>query len=285
MARKSKVKARPGKQKKKKPGKKMLTAGIGIISTVDMPTGWRNAFKTGLNQSGVRIKFKHKESYKENKLKTAIDKFNNDQEIGLIVTVGGLVIFKVADTNASKPFISLIGGPPANHGAKFYGGVSLQSYQSNPARINYLGTKGFGSANVGLYYNPNSAMSGVETQLWTGAQPPIAATGDNSKNAFGGDFANMPGTITAVVVSADPFFQEAKNDLVAAANNSGKYLCYPLQDFGSSAPKPDHGEATLYGPALTDAYKLMGERAAVVLTTSAPLSPLLVSVPDTIKDV
>ena len=296
MATKSKAKKRPAK-KMKRPVKKIkrrgspktgLALGIGVISTIKVPQSLRRAFKTGLNNPNVVIKVEHALSYKKNKLQQKIEQFNKDSAIGLIVTVGGLVACNVANSFATKPFISLTGAPPTSPGSKCFGGVTLQSYPSNPLRISYLNGKGFATGQIGLFYNPNSAMSGAETGAWTGATPPVPcfvdANGDNDPTHYTTDLSNFPASITAVVVSADPFFQETKDDLVAAANATGKYFCYALQDFGSASPAPTHGKATLYGPSLTDSFTLLGERAAKVLSTGAKLSPLFAAALDIVKD-
>src|SRR5258708_1229014 len=164
MATKSKTKARYGKKitKKKKSTKRRrpaLTLGIGIISTIRVPQPLRTAFKQGLKNSNVTIKVEHAVSYNRNKLKRAIEQFNSDTSLGLIVTVGGLVAFQAANLFATKPFISLLGVTPTATGAQCFGGVSLDSSRSNPDRIDHLVTeKGFAPGEIGLFQNPNSAM-------------------------------------------------------------------------------------------------------------------------------
>jgi hypothetical protein len=294
MATKSKVKKGWGKKKGSKKKSKTLkvkiglTLGIGVISTIKVPQPLRTAFKKGVNNANVVIKVEHAVSYNKNKLERKIKQFNADSDIGLIVTVGGLIAFEAANAFATKPFISLVGVAPSPS-ANCFGGVTLESYQSNPKRIDYLvKQKGFSAGQIGLFYNPNSAMSGAETAAWSGAKPPIPGgvdtAGDNDPTTFPADFAKIPTAITAVVVSADPFFQESKDQLVAAADNSNKYLCYPLQDYAGASPQPTSGKTTLFGPALADPFTLLGQRAALVLGTGAKLVPLFVSVPDIVKD-
>jgi hypothetical protein len=156
----------------------------------------------------------------------------------------------------------------------------LESYRSNPARITYLGGKGYSSGQICLFFNPNSGMEPAETQSWGGATP---VPGDPS--TYAADFLKIPATVTAVVISADASFQDTKDRLIPVANGSNKYICYPLQDYENvGGTQPTAHRATLYGPSLKDPYNLLGQRAAIVLNTSAPLSPLLLSVPDLIKD-
>jgi hypothetical protein len=288
MATKAKAKKGPGKTGKKPKKKVGLTLGIGVISTIRVPQPLRAAFKRGLNDNGVTIKVEHALSYKRAALKRKIDQFNADKSIGLIVTVGGLIAFQAANALATKPFISLLGVTPASVGAKCFGGVTLQSFASNPGRIAHLRNKGFSESQIGLFQNPNSAMAQAEAAAWTGAKPPILggvdSSRDNDPNAFASDFNSLPAAITALVLSGDPFFQDSKDDLVRAANGSGRYMCYPFQDYGDGSPAPTAGRATLFGPELTDPYTLLGERAGKVLHSGAKLVPLFASVPDIIKD-
>lgn len=272
--------------KGKRKGKAGLTLGIGVISTIRVPTPLRTAFKSGLNNPNVVIKVEHALSYNRNKLKAKILQFNADETIGLILTVGGLVAYQAAALFATKPFLSLVGDAPVNPAALCYGGVSMQSYRSNPDRVTYLGGKGFAPAQIGLIQNPNSAMATAEKAAWTGARPTLTAgvnaNGDNDPTTYPNDFANIPANLTAIVLSADPFFQDTKDDLVAAANSANRYMCYPLQDYAAAAPAPTHLKATAYGPALADPYTLMGERAGSVLTSGAKLVPLFSAVLDTV---
>jgi hypothetical protein len=293
MAMKSKVTKglakKTGVKKKTKKHKRRagLTLGIGVVSSIKVPPALRAAFKRGLNNPDVLIKVEHAASYKKNKLKLKVQQFNADVDIGLIITVGGSITYEAADSFATKPFLSLVGVTPATPGTKCFGGVTLQSYQSNPLRIGHLEGKGYAKAQIGLFHNPNSAMASAEKAAWTGATPlpgGVNSSGDNDFTTYPADFAKLPSSVTAVVISADPYFQETKDALVDAANTSGQYICYPLQDYGGASPKPTHLKATLYGPALVDPYALLGERAAKVLATGAKLAPLFVSVPDTIKD-
>src|SRR5688572_19607716 len=117
MAAKSKSGKSYGKKKGKKPkSKAVLTRGIGVLSTIKVPTALRNAFKAGLNDPNVTIKVRPALSYRRNKMERIIREFNADPEIGLIITVGGLIAYDAADDLATKPFISLSGVEPTSPG-------------------------------------------------------------------------------------------------------------------------------------------------------------------------
>jgi hypothetical protein len=293
---KKSVKKRKSSKARGKKKHAALTPGIGVVSTIKYTQDFKDAFRNGVNDSGVTIKFKEAIGYRQDKLIQEIGKFNRDNQIGLIATVGGLTAYKAADIYAAinpgcKPFISLIGGLPTPPGPKFYGGVSLQSYLSNGARVTYLGTLGHSASQVCLFYNPNSATQAAEIGSWpAGAANPVPgglnANGENDSSTYGADFGKIPAGVTAVVVSADAFFQDTMGRLIQAANGSNKYVCYPLQDYiNAGGTPPTSGRATLYGPALSDAYLSLGQGAARVLATSNPLNPLLGTVPDVITPV
>lgn len=289
MATKSKAKAkkakygkRPGSKKKKRKtgkGKAALTMGIGVISTIRARPRLKNAFKDGVNNANVTIKSEHVASYKRAKLKAKIEQFNADAQIGLIVMVGGLVAYEAANSGlATKPFLALLGVTPLDDGSQCFGGVSLDSSRSNPDRINDLVTNnGFAASEIGLFQNPNSAMQAQEEQLWTGALPVVKcsvdANGDVNPATYPADMAQFPATVKAIVISADPFFQDTMDELIAAANGTGKYICYPLQAYentgGTNLPTP--GKTTLFGPSLVGAYKLLGQLASIALNTGEPV--------------
>jgi hypothetical protein len=297
MARKSKVKTKSSSKrpkvgaassKKNAKGKKPLTLalGIGVISTIKVPVARKNAFINGLDNPNVALTVAPGLSYKRNKLQQKIETFNGDTSIGLIVTVGGLIAYEAAESFATKPFVSLVGIEPATPGTLCFGGVTLQSYMLNYARVAHLVARGLTTPQIALFYNPNSSMSGTEIANWNGATPPIPGgvntSGDNDPAAFTNDFNSLPAAIKAVVISADPFFQEEMDALVSAANNSGRYICYPLQDFGNASPPPTPGNATLYGPNLRSPFKFLGQCAATALTTGAASE--FIAAPDKIKD-
>src|SRR4029077_10668689 len=79
------------------------------------------------------------------------------------------------------------------------------------------------------------------------------------------DFAN-DNNLRAMIVSADPVFQDNKDFLVDKANGSNKYMCYPLQIYANTggAHHP-HGHHTLHGPKLATAYYTLGIKAAEVI--------------------
>ncbi|TMJ22237.1 MAG: hypothetical protein E6G96_19960 [Alphaproteobacteria bacterium] len=220
---------------------------------------------------------------------TAVQTWNDDTaHIGLIVAVGGVGAATVALNNATTPWIALIGGAPASFPSSplsfFKGAVSLESYTYNAQRRAHLtapharGGKGIPLQNICLLYNPNSACSATEAHDWP-AQSPKVSAGINQHglndpitlwNAATqtGAFDTIPANVQAVVVSADPFFQDNKNPLVTAANNwvgqagTNRLVCYPMPEYKTAQPNPTPRKRIFHGPSLEKAYTELGRRAA-----------------------
>jgi hypothetical protein len=257
--------------------RKPIASGIGLISSINCTRPLKEAFEAG---SGITPTYKCNKGYRG--LSRAVDEFNGDGGVGLIVTVGGLIAYKAANSRSTKPFVSLAGMIPSNPGGLFKGLVNLQMYTFNPDRISYLGTKGFQSNHVYLFYNPNSATAQDETGGWTGATPPIEGTtpGDNDAGTYPAAFDTITDQTAAVVISADPFFYDTRDKLIRAANRwveaagTNRYVCYPLQNYKNGGPDPTSGKATLYGPTLEQAYGYLGQLGANVLRN--PTGPVII---------
>jgi hypothetical protein len=267
-----------------------LTQGIGIVSSIGYDAKMTTAFDAGLGLTPTQtfppgpgqvyippaladLRFKAQA------IQTAIQQLNADADIGLIVTFGGNFTWNVANQFATKPFISLLGGvlPNMQMSAFFAGGVTLDSFETDTARISDLVNvkPKVQASNIWLLYDPRTLMAQAEVNNWTGGGTTPATNGIKDPLAFGLDFANIPNTAKAVVISAAPYFLHKREDLIAAANASGLYICYPLIRYRNADGKnhPTSGLATLLGPDLCEhsmnAYALMGATAANALSGQA----------------
>ena len=210
---------------KKSPRIKILAQGIGVVSSIPFAnTEFENQFLQGANVAAVQSSDGDYDRYR---MATAVQAYNDDPNIGLIVSVGGLGTAMEVLANATKPWIALLGGAPGTFPSSqltfFQGAVSLESYAYNKHRLKHLtDNKHILLQNICLLINPNnSSVSGVERHDWPSqASPPIAVGqyGVNSQNALDHAFDNIPANVTAVVISGDPYFQDNKNRLVGAAN-------------------------------------------------------------------
>jgi hypothetical protein len=279
MARKAKSKPGSGKTKP------VVTARdvIGIISTIHITREMKQAIKTGVADPTVKLRFCYVGSYRPAKLKRKLEKFNNRPAIKLVVTVGGNKTYETAKAFSQKQFVSLVGVTPPTPPALCKGGVTLNSPGQNQARVNHLvGTKGKTKNKIALLCNPNSAMNATEQSEWVNGigMPGNGSTifhagkdntaDENDSDTFDKAFKQIKDAgMQAVVVSADPFFHEAMDELVDDANDTGLYVTYPLQDYNRAWESPAPGLATLQGPDLLMAYGQLGTVAAAVLRTGS----------------
>jgi hypothetical protein len=257
-------------------------ARIGVISSVELGQALRTKFENGVG-GHHDIRYADNLGYKPRKLHNKVQHFN--QRADLIVTVGGGVSLEAALFCALRPFVSLVGGLPASCPTPpfknfFAGALSLESYEQNQHRMEDIFQHRAGlhgdPDQVCLVFNPNSRTAVVELANWPGADPvPIGvdADGENDETAFG--FGAV--TVHGVVVSADPFFYNHRDELIAAANafvalNALNYVSYPLQNYANTAGahQPTPGSATLYGPSLEDEHERLGQMAADVLGGRPP---------------
>jgi hypothetical protein len=252
---------KPAKQKGKKSKGKAGAAIIGVISSISVTPALKAAIMKGGNFTAQQLSIQDGLGYDQATLQGVISQFNNDANIEVIITVGGGITYAAAAAMAAlaKPFVSVVGEGPATQALQCYGGVTLQSCQADADRIGKtLHGKGFQPTEIGLYFNPKSVMA--ENVSWLGGQV-IAATVPNDEANYPGDLAQFSAGIKAIVISADPFFQDTKDALTVAVNNTNLYCCYSVQDFNGK-----HLKASMHGPKLKEVYSLVGTLAANVLT-------------------
>ena len=259
-----------------------LAQGIGIVSSIGYDAKMTTAFNAGLGALNPTQTVLDKLKFKTQKIQAAIQQLNADTSIGLIVTFGGNFTWNVASQYATKPFISLVGGLLPNNpqppSGQFMGAVSLESWDTDAARIADLVQvkPRVNESEIWLLYDPRASMTPTELDNWTGGGAMPATNGITDPTKFSLDFANIPNTAKAVVISAAPYFLQQREDLIKAANATNFYICYPLVRYrnagGTTQPKPN--QTTLFGPDLcegaTNAYELMGAMANTILSGQAP---------------
>jgi hypothetical protein len=262
---------------------------IRVISPITITEAMRDAFSGSVTVNSD-IKYIDKRGYKRNDngaLKTHV---SNNNSADLIVTAGGLAAYDAGDSKAVVNFISVVGAIPDSPKDNFKGCVSLESYESNAARIKLLRDPPlqFQLSDIGLFYNPNSYMDnevgnwnslvGNNNQVFAGG---VDTQGNNDDTTYGTAFQNISGAIKALVISADPFFQDTKDNLIAAANTwvqaapqgVTRYVCYPTQDYSNRrGTTPTPKKATLFGPDLATAYSLLGQIASIVLSSGSRIN-------------
>ena len=268
----------------------LATTGIGVMSTIAYQgTNLEKAFRHGVNNDAWcdatlpldRVGNQHALL---NEVASVLDANSN---VGLIVTVGGVEAAYAALVTVAKPFISIFGGTTTNFpgtiAGNFYGGVNLQTFAGNAQRITYLNTAyGFAPNQICLLANPSSSeVFAQETAMWTGGVIYQAANQLQIRSTLH-TFATTAGQ-QAIIISADPFYQDHKEFLIYHANKTKKRVCYPLEVYknvGGTPPASDRH--TRYGPKLTAAYQLLGQLASAAVTSGAagplqtvPLEPAI----------
>jgi hypothetical protein len=203
----------------------------------------------------------------------------------VIATLGGLIVHDAIAGSTSVPFFVMAGSNPLGTSTNRFGGVSLQSRETNSDRRAFL-TSTIGVANVsriGLYRDGNlqGRIGAAERLEWTSANPPVGGVSriiESPALNFAADLNGgagvtiVPPDIQALVISSSPTFQAQKNALVAAANtwvagNTGgqpRHVVYPLQIYGEATPRPTGpNRNTLFGPDLYQAGSLLGFMASL----------------------
>jgi hypothetical protein len=274
---------------------------IGIVSSIKYGPELKKAFEAGVNSNQILQSNEDGKDYKrhdKSALDASITRFLT--KANLIVTVGGSIAYDAAvetipitgNPATQMHFLSLVGAVPVGVPQSFWGGVSLESYASNVDRIGFLTSAGVNLAQVGLLRNKNSSMVDDEAFAWN------AATGNNNlyyagtdgTDANDGSVAAFTAGFTAaaangvkgLVVSADPHFQNSRDNFVNAANtwlmaDATRFICYPSLDFKNASTPPTKAQSILYGPQLSHAYNLLGQLAAAALNAQTAMPVLRMS--------
>jgi hypothetical protein len=270
------------KRGKDEGGNIMPLQNVCVVSTIPFAnTNFETQFKQGLGSAGTYKTPKDNQGYVLETLKAAVQDAGSDNNT-LVVTVGGLIAGIAAYQLGTVPFISLTGGTAGFANAptgNFLGGVCLDAYKHDTDRINHLTAKLpiTDADQICLLYNgKNAGLAGIEPNIFTYAQSAdIDPTNVSSAvqiytaafTAIGKirDANGNPPGIQAVIVSADPFFTQTKDQLKGTASTFPYYVTYPLKDYKTgTAPKQNH--STIHGPkdSLSTVYNKMGKKAKAV---------------------
>jgi hypothetical protein len=209
----------------------------------------------------------------------------------ILVAVGGLVAAHAVVQRSDKPFLVLIGRLPESsdfslvENLKFRGGVNLNTVHHNFQRRDRLRARfpTIAQSDVWLLYNPNSRIGKSEVNEWKAqdgrAMPAAIAAEDDPDGNDPDEFENAFKRLKkrgarGVVISADAFFTQHRNELVAAANTAATVaggsmkMCYPFEIFGNATPPPSGGSGISIGPNLLSAYEELGKKAARLVAAS-----------------
>jgi len=128
-------------------------------------------------------------------------------------------------------------------------------------------------SDISLLYHTGSRVAQKELANWQQTRQTLPGIGNqpgpvvpiNVRKEFSSVLSNL--TTRAVIISADPYFQDSKEALIEAANKEPIFICYPLTNYRNNAGvhKPSAGRTLLYGPRLEAAITQMGTLAGTVL--------------------
>ena len=196
-----------------------LTKGVGIVSNIKYTgTDLEKNFNNGLGHPQWDRVVRHQLGYDAKDSARAVAELNTEGRVGLIVTVGGLTTAVAAlnySPNLTKPFVSLIGDTipefPGTIKDWFFGGMNLENFRRNPDRISRLADRGFQPGQICLLCNPKSATTPYETREWGGGRIYYAENLAQIQDAF--TLFQRDGTLGAMIISSDGFFQNSKTRL------------------------------------------------------------------------
>jgi hypothetical protein len=246
----------------------MPAARIGILSSIPFSdTAFEIAFNRGFG--GTPHQINDDLGYEEKVLDKALRTLN--QNVDLIVTVGGLTAALQAARLAEKPFISIVGSTTRLTGAAlFHGAVDLESVKRNRDRILQQQQFTIQEDEMCLLLHSNSAMAAEERSDWPNSNivPVVGDRRTNWTQTYTDAFQSIDSKDwKAVIISADPFFTKTAHALVPIAkdwaNAVGGRVCYPFFEYGAHGPAHRH---TLHGPKLKVEYERLGRKAAYVST-------------------
>jgi hypothetical protein len=274
---------------------------VGLLSSILLQDSFSqelyDGFATGF---GSIFELEDDASYDASAIKRKHDKLVGAQKkCTIIATAGGSVSLEALRLTAAVPFVSLVGYVPSNLPSKCKGGVSLESYNQNRARLAYLVGRGHTPGHIVLLTNANSTMHGLEQTDWSSTggvfeESYVGTAGTNDVNGFGWDFNGraaagglpaLPGQIdanvTAIIISGDPFFQANRAVLIPLINTwlaidpAHRDVVYPSTSYLSARDSSGNvvtptgrvgGKtcSTIIGPDLKQAYQLLGVLASYV---------------------
>ena len=271
---------------------------IGVVSTIPMTETLKSNFNDGIaavgNSVAVKPPIRDDLGYKHqntNKIDNWINRLSLTCD--MIVTVGGVMAFESAATNARKPFMSVLGANPTTpYPAYCRGGIILNNVKAYTDAVPRMVARfqNLQQADIALFYNPNNDFSDdpnvkfLDYELeWKGTvvKNRLNAQGDNDPLTFAQTFQNdIPANINALVVSADPFFQANREAFIVAANAwlggaANRFICYPTSAYKNpGGTQPMANGSMIWGPDLDNAYYSVGQNAAnylKVLSTGVDL--------------
>jgi putative tryptophan/tyrosine transport system substrate-binding protein len=239
------------------------------------------AFHEGLNETGfvegqnVKIEYRWAEG-REDRLKTLATNLV-DRRVAVIAATGGSFVALAAKAaTATVPIVFLVGSDPVqlglvsslNRPGGNATGVSLESTEMLAKRLEVLRDLFPGGANIAMLKSSASTVEKSETELVERhglivLQPRAAQ--EFEEREFADQFAAaIQSGANALLVSADPFFMNRRNLIVALAAKHALPAVYPWREYALA------GGLASYGPSIIEAYREIGRYVGRILKGAKP---------------
>jgi putative ABC transport system substrate-binding protein len=198
------------------------------------------------------------------------------RQVSVIVTSGSATALAAKTATETIPIIFNVTDPVrlglvnslARPGANATG-VDVVVGELGPKRLGLLRELMPAANSIGLLVNPNSPSSGIQisqmeeaTQALRMRLQSFKAAGEDEFDAVFSRLVQQH--IDVLVVAADPFFNNLRNQLVALAARHAIPATYEWREFVEA------GGLMSYGPSLKDAYRQIGLYAGQVLRGAKP---------------
>jgi putative tryptophan/tyrosine transport system substrate-binding protein len=258
-----------------------LIGFLGSISpaAVVLPLG---AFRQALKETGfdegktVGIEYRWAEGQYERLPDLATDLVR--RQVAVIVTVGGDPPALAAKAATSTiPIVFMVGRNPVKFGlveslnrpGANATGVNLYITETEAKRIDLLRNLVPTATTLAVLMNPKTADAEIQrSELLAAAralQQQIEVVDASSELDIDTAFVTLAQRkVGALLVGADPFFNNRRDLIISLAARYAIPAIYPLRDFA------DAGGLISYGTSLTDAYRQVGTYAGRILKGEKP---------------
>ncbi len=257
---------------------------IGILGT-GSPSGWAPfgpAFREGLSETGYvegqNVAIEHRWAEGRYDRLPALAAELVSRKVDVIVSTGGSptalavkgatstipVVFRLGTDVVKLGFVASLARPGGN-----FTGVSLLADEMIAKRFELLSELVPQARVIALMVNPNSTNAeptiarAQDFARAKGLQLPIvkATTAGEIEDAFA---SLLPLHAEALVVSADPFLSNQREQIVALASRHAVPAIYAWREFAAA------GGLISYGSSLTAAFRLIGIYAGKILKGANP---------------
>ena len=238
------------------------------------------AFHRGLGESGyvegrnVAIEYRYAEGRNDRLPALAADLVG--RKVDVIVATGGSAPRAAKAASQTIPIVFTIGGDPVAAGlvsdfARPGGnvtGVSWLGGELTSKRLELVSELVPHARAIALLVNPNNPQTRMVREMQEaarakGVQLPILYAGSESE--IDAAFASLvPGTADALVVTAEPFINSRREQIVALAARHAVPAIYGIREYAAA------GGLISYGASLSAAYRQVGIYAGTILKGAKP---------------